>query len=147
MFTLHGPRRQCRRGITRRDVLQVGALGLAGLTLPQLLRLQDSVAAEIPTRGVSEERQKSVIWIWLRGGASHIDSWDMKPDAPAEIRGEFSPIATSVPGIQICEHMPLQARMMDRLAIVRGILSNDLGDHTPHYILTGLPSRGIRPSC
>ena len=61
MFTLHGPRRQCRRGITRRDVLQVGALGLAGLTLPQLLRLQDSVAAEIPTRGVSEERQKSVI--------------------------------------------------------------------------------------
>ena len=146
MFTVHGPKHKCCRGITRRSILQVGALGLAGLTLPQLLRLKQAVAGETATRSVSEGRQKSVIWIWLRGGASHIDSWDMKPLAPAEIRGEFSPIATSVPGIQICEHMPRQAKMMDRLAIVRGILSNDLGDHTPHYILTGLPSRGIRPS-
>ena len=146
MFTVHGPKHKCSRGITRRSILQVGALGLAGLTLPQLLRLKQAVAGETATRSVSEGRQKSVIWIWLRGGASHIDSWDMKPLAPAEIRGEFSPIATSVPGIQICEHMPRQAQMMNRLAIVRGILSNDLGDHTPHYILTGLPSRGIRPS-
>ena len=84
--------------------------------------------------------------IWLRGGPSHIDSFDMKPDAPAEIRGEFQPIATNVPGIQICEHMPLQARIMDKLAIVRGIKSNDLGDHTPHYILTGSPDRGKRPA-
>ena len=83
--------------------------------------------------------------IWLRGGASHIDSYDMKPDAPAEIRGEFKPIRTNVPGIQVCEHLPLHAKMMDKLAILRGIQSNDLGDHTPHYILTGFPDRGKRP--
>lgn len=90
-------------------------------------------------------RGKSVIMIWLRGGPSHIDSYDMKPAAPAEVRGEFQPIATSVPGIEICEHMPLQAQIMDKLAIIRGLKSNDLGDHTPHYILTGFPDRGKRP--
>jgi hypothetical protein len=84
--------------------------------------------------------------VWLRGGASHIDSWDMKPDAPPEIRGEFSPIATNVAGIQVCEHAPRIAGMMDRLAVIRGIRSNDLGDHTPHYILTGFPDRGKRPA-
>jgi hypothetical protein len=84
--------------------------------------------------------------IWLRGGASHIDSFDMKPAAPPEIRGEFQPIASKVPGIQVCEYLPLTASIMDRLAIVRGIRSNDLGDHTPHYILTGFPDRGKRPT-
>src|SRR5687767_15549417 len=70
---------------------------------------------------------------------------DMKPDFPPEIRGEFRPTATNVPGIQICDLMPRQAKMMDKLAIVRGIKSIDLGDHTPHYILTGFPDRGKRP--
>jgi hypothetical protein len=83
--------------------------------------------------------------IWLRGGASHIDSYDMKPDAPAEIRGEFKPIQTNVPGIQVCEHMPRHAKMMDKLAVIRGIESIDIGDHTPHFILTGFPDRGKRP--
>ena len=147
MFTLWGPPRQCRKGVTRRDALQVGALGLAGLTLADLFRLRSAGASEEThrTAGIATPA-KSVIWIWLRGGASHIDTWDMKPDAPVEVRGEFQPIATKVPGIQICEYLPQQAAMMDRLAIIRGILSNDLGDHTPHYILTGLPSRGVRPS-
>jgi hypothetical protein len=144
MLTILGPRRECRPGLTRRDALKIGALGLGGLALPDLLRLQaqakDAAAEPAIARG------KSVILIWLRGGASHIDAWDMKPDAPPEIRGEFHPISTNVPGIQICEHLPLQAQMMDRLAIVRGIKSNDLGDHTPHYILTGHPSRGVRPT-
>ena len=120
------------------ELLRVGGLAFAGLTLADILRLR---AAASPEAG----RSKSVIMIWLRGGASHIDSYDMKPDAPAEIRGEFRPIATNVPGIQICEHMPRQARIMDKLAILRGIKSNDLGDHTPHYILTGFPDRGKRP--
>lgn len=141
MLSFHGPRRECRWGVSRRDSLQVGALGLAGLTLADVLRLRDCQAAE--ERGPASP--KSVILIWLRGGASHIDSWDMKPNAPAEVRGEFRPIATNVPGIEICEHLPLQAQIMDRLAIVRGIRSNDLGDHTPHYILTGTPERGKRP--
>jgi hypothetical protein len=119
--------------------LCVGGLAFAGLTLADVLRLRASASGE--TR-----RAKSVIMIWLRGGASHIDSWDMKPNAPAEIRGEFDPIRTNVNGIQICEHMPRQATIMDKLAIVRGIRSNDLGDHTPHYILTGFPDRGRRPA-
>jgi hypothetical protein len=84
--------------------------------------------------------------IWLRGGPSHIDSFDMKPHAPAEVRGEFRPIRTNAPGIEICEHLPRMAQRMDKLAIVRGIKSNDLGDHTPHYISTGFPDRGKRPA-
>src|SRR6188474_1241205 len=139
MLTLHGPSKRVRPGISRRDVLKVGALGLGGLALPELLRLQSAAAEGKSGKG------KSVILIWLRGGASHIDSWDMKPAAPPEIRGEFRPISTNVPGIQICEHLPRQAQIMDKLAIVRGIKSNDLGDHTPHYILTGFPERGKRP--
>ncbi|HSQ58032.1 MAG TPA: DUF1501 domain-containing protein, partial [Gemmata sp.] len=126
-------------GVTRREMLRVGGLAVAGLSLEDVLRLR--AASPDP----SAARGKSVIMIWLRGGASHIDSYDMKPNAPAEIRGEFKPIQTNVPGIQICEHLPLHAKMMDRLAISRGIKSVDIGDHTPHYILTGFPNRGKRP--
>jgi hypothetical protein len=136
MLTFFGPTPNGRP--TRRDVLRVGGLAFAGLTLADVLKLQ---AAAPPQTA----RGKSVIMIWLRGGASHIDSYDMKPNAPAEIRGEFKPIATNVSGIQVCEHLPLHAKMMDRLAIVRGIKSIDIGDHTPHYILTGFPDRGKRP--
>ncbi len=125
-------------GVTRREVLRVGGLALGGLTLPDLLRLRAKA-------GTANSRPKSVIMIWLRGGPSHIDSYDMKPDAPLEVRGEFQPIETNVPGIQICEYLPLHAQIMDKLTIVRGIKSNDLGDHTPHYILTGCPDRGKRP--
>jgi hypothetical protein len=114
-------------------------MALGGASLADVLRLRAEAA---PAAG----RNKSVIMVWLRGGPSHIDSYDMKPAAPAEIRGEFRPIATNVPGIEICEHLPLHARIMDKLAIVRGIKSNDLGDHTPHYINTGFPDRGKRPA-
>jgi hypothetical protein len=134
--------------LSRRDCLRVGALGLGGLSLPQLLRLREAQGATGPTAGGGKpaaRRPKSVIMIWLRGGASHIDSYDMKPDAPVEVRGEFRPTATNVPGIQICDLMPKQTEIMDKLAIVRGIKSIDLGDHTPHYILTGFPDRGKRP--
>jgi len=129
------------RGISRRDLLQVGGLAFAGLTMADVLRLQSQAAPgeKRPTR------EKSVILIWLRGGASHIDSYDMKPDAPAEIRGEFKPINTNVSGIRLCEYLPLHARIADKLTIIRGIRSVDIGDHTPHYILTGFPDRGKRP--
>ena len=139
MLTFVG--RNCgRRGrCSRRDVLQIGALACGGLTLADMLKSRASATG-------NAGRGKSVIMIWLRGGASHIDSYDMKPQAPLEIRGEFRPIPTNVPGIEICEHMPRQAAIMDKLAIVRGIKSNDLGDHTPHYILTGFPDRGKRPA-
>ena len=125
--------------LSRRNLLHVGALALGGLSLPALLRCR---AEGSTNRG----RGKSVIMIWQRGGPSHIDSFDMKPAAPPEIRGEFQPISTNVPGIEICEHMPKVATMAHRLAIIRGIKSTDLGDHTPHYILTGFPDRGRRPT-
>jgi hypothetical protein len=125
--------------LSRRNLLHVGALALGGISLPAVLRRQ----AE---GGAGRGQGKSVIMIWQRGGPSHIDSFDMKPAAPPEIRGEFNPIRTNVPGIEICEHMPLLATIADRLAIIRGIKSNDLGDHTPHYILTGQPDRGRRPT-
>ncbi|MBI3862837.1 MAG: DUF1501 domain-containing protein, partial [Planctomycetia bacterium] len=131
--------RSCRGNHSRRDVSQAGVLACSGLTLPDLLSRR---AAAGPSAG----RGKSVILIWLRGGASHIDSFDMKPAAPVEIRGEFDPIPTNVPGIDVCEYLPLTAQIMDKLAIIRGIKSNDLGDHTPHYIITGSPDRGKRPA-
>lgn len=138
MLMLLGRNQRCRGSLSRRDVLQVGAFTAGGLTLTELMLRRTEAAA-------SAASGKSVILIWLRGGASHIDSYDMKPAAPPEIRGEFRPIATDVPGIEICEYLPLHASIMDKLAIVRGIKSNDLGDHTPHYILTGCPDRGKRP--
>ncbi len=139
MLTFLGMNRPCRTRISRRDVLQVGALSAAGLLLADLLRRRALARS-------TWAREKSVIFIWLRGGASHLDSFDLKPDAPAEIRGEFRPIATNVPGIDLCEHLPLTAGIMDKLAIIRGIKSNDLGDHTPHYIITGSGDRGKRPA-
>lgn len=141
MLDFFGPMRRCRTNVSRRDVLRVGGLAFAGLTLADVFRLQAQAAPQ-----EAAGRNKSVILIWMRGGPSHIDSFDMKPAAPAEVRGEFSPISTNVPGIQICEYMPLLAGAMDKLAIIRGIKSNDLGDHTPHYIVTGSPDRGKRPA-
>ena len=139
MLRLLGPATKLCDGISRREFMRIGGLAFGGLSLADVLRLQASSPAK-------PGRQKSVIMIWLRGGPSHIDSYDMKPDAPQEIRGEFNPIRTNVPGIQLCEYMPRQARIMDKLAILRGIKSNDLGDHTPHYIITGSPDRGKRPA-
>src|SRR5262245_60928343 len=111
MLSIFGRGTKLCDGINRREMLRVGGLAFSGLTLADVLRLR-AVAGSPGGRG------KSVIMIWLRGGASHIDSYDMKPDAPAEIRGEFRPIPTNVPGIKICEHMPLQARIMDKLALL-----------------------------
>jgi hypothetical protein len=140
MLSILGRSAKLCDGVTRRELLRVGGLAFGGLTLADVLRQRASAA---PDSG--SKRNKSVIMIWLRGGASHIDSWDMKPDAPAEIRGEFKPIPTNLPGVQVCEHLPLHAKMMDKLAVLRGIKSIDIGDHTPHFILTGFPDRGKRP--
>jgi hypothetical protein len=119
MFTLRGRGQTYCDGVQRRQFLRLGALGLGGLTLADLLRLE--------ARGASPVRGKSVIYVVLNGGPSHIDMWDLKPDAPAEYRGPFKPIATRLTGVRLCEHMPLQASMMDRLALLRGIrsLEND----------------------
>jgi len=114
-------------------------LGLAGLTLADLLRHE--ARANTPP-----SRPKSVIYVVLGGGPSHIDMWDLKPVAPAEFRGPFNPMATKLPGVQICEHMPRQAAMMDRLVLVRGIRSVE-NDHFLSEVYSGLPrGAGKRPA-
>jgi hypothetical protein len=100
-------------GVSRRDVLRIGALGIGGLTLADLLRWRAQAAAPAPT--------KAVILINLPGGPPHIDMYDLKPDAPAEYRGEFRPIQTNVPGFDLCELMVRQAKIADKLAVVRNL--------------------------
>jgi hypothetical protein len=129
MLTLWGVRRRFCDGVSRRDFLKVGAFG-AGLTLADLLRHRALAAtAGKPTTN------KSAIMIYLPGGPSHMDMYDLKPEAAAEFRGEFKPIATNVPGVQICEHMPLQAKMFDKLAAIRSIVSVD--EHSDSLVMTG----------
>ncbi len=118
---------------SRREVLSAGAISLAGLTLPRLLRAE---AERPPT--APRPRARSVILLFQFGGASHIDTFDPKPDAPAEIRGEFKTVATNVPGIQVCEHLPRLSRNADRYALIRSV-HHTRGSHNPaaYYSLTG----------
>ncbi|HJT32004.1 MAG TPA: DUF1501 domain-containing protein [Pirellulales bacterium] len=126
-----------RVGPNRREVLRAGSLGLLGLGWPQLL--QSQARAETPNEA-SFGRAKSCILLFMWGGPAHQDTWDLKPNAPIEVRGEFKPIPTRVPGIQICEHLPLLAERADRLAIVRSLTHTNV-DHTAatHFLLTGQP--------
>jgi hypothetical protein len=110
-------KRDCE-GFHRRDFLKIGAGGLFGLSLPQLLRLEAEAAA---TPGSGNHKADSVIMIWLAGGPATIDMWDLKPEAPEGIRGEFKPINTRAPGIQICEHFPQVAKLMNRATLVRSL--------------------------
>ena len=122
-------------GISRRNFIQIGAFG-AGFTLADMLRAKTASAA---AKKQASRSQKAAIMIYLPGGPSHMDMYDLKPDAPAEFRGEFKPIGTNVPGVQICEHFPLQAKMWDKLAVVRSVVSVD--EHSDSYVLTGYPDR------
>jgi hypothetical protein len=130
MLTIWGRRQRYCDGITRRNFLQIGAFG-AGLTLADVLRAK---AANPPAAG-RPTGQKSAIMVYLPGGPSHMDMYDLKPEAPAEFRGEFRPIPTNVPGVQICEHMPMQARMFDKLAVVRSLISVE--EHSDSLVMTG----------
>ncbi|HEV3079594.1 MAG TPA: DUF1501 domain-containing protein [Gemmataceae bacterium] len=113
-------------GFHRRDFLKIGAAGLFGLSLPQLLRLEAQAAAEAR----SKRRANSVIMVWLAGGPATIDMWDLKPAAPEGIRGEFKPIASRAPGIQICEHLPKTAQVIDKATLVRS-LYHTIPSHGP----------------
>lgn len=143
MLTIQGRRQgSFCDGVSRRDFLRVGGLALGGLSLPQLL------AAE--SRAGTGSSHKSLIMVFLAGGPPHQDMVDMKPDAPEGIRGEFRPIPTNVPGIDICEHMPRLARMADKLAILRTIVGAR-GEHAAVQCYTGYPMQisevqGGRPS-
>ncbi len=129
-----GNRKYCD-GMRRRDLLTIGAAGLfsAGLNLPMQLP-QQALASE---QGRSAD-EISLIILFLQGGISTIDTWDMKPNAPSEFRGEFNPIATNVSGIQLCEHLPRLARQMDKFSLLRSFTHrNSSHSHADHYILTG----------
>lgn len=117
----------------RRWLLQAGLGALAGISVPQILESRVAAAE----RGRSQS-PTAVIQIWLSGGPSQIDTWDPKPEMPAEIRGPFQPIATSVPGISICEHLPLQAAMMEKFAIIRS-MDASASNHTPITFQAGNP--------
>jgi hypothetical protein len=127
MFTLLGARQRFCDGITRRNFLKIGALG-AGLTLADMLRLRAAA-------GTSTASRKSAIMINLPGGPSHMDMYDLKPNAPMEFRGEFKPISTNVSGVQICEHFPLQAEMWDKFAVIRSVIGGQ--EHSDSQTNTG----------
>ncbi|MGK0188180.1 MAG: hypothetical protein ACI9R3_003972 [Verrucomicrobiales bacterium] len=124
-------------GISRRNFLRIGSLGMGGLAMPELLKAQHQ-------SGNKSAVQKSIIMIFLPGGPPHQDMWDIKMDAPAEIRGEFSPIGTNVPGIQICEHFPRIAKMADKMTFIRSIVGAS-GDHDAYQCMTGRPPRRNLP--
>ncbi len=124
-------------GFYRRDFIKIGAAGVFGLTLPQLLRLE-SQARAAESEGTVKRRADAVIMLWLGGGPATIDMWDLKPEAPAEIRGEFKPIDTNVSGMQICEYLPKTAKVCDKMTIVRS-LNHSIPAHGPGtvYMQTG----------
>jgi hypothetical protein len=132
--------RDCE-GYTRRDMLKIGATaGLMGLTLPQLLRLE----AQAQTTGQANagRRANSIIMVWLSGGPATIDMWDLKPNAPQGIRGEFNEIDTNANGIRICEHLPQMARVMNRCTVVRS-LAHTIPSHGPATVFM---TTGNRPT-
>ena len=125
MITLYGSGQRFCDGMSRRNFLRIGAFG-AGLSLADVLRAQETGGA----------RPKSAIMIYLFGGPPHLDMYDMKPAAPVDIRGEFKPISTNVPGVSICELMPLQAKMFDKLAVLRSVVPVDTR-HSDCEVTTG----------
>lgn len=138
MLTIAGAGRRLCDNVCRRDILHAGSLGLVGLSWPELLRGR-AVAADVRAtrRG---GRAKACILLFLMGGPPQHSTWDPKPDAPPEIRGEFQPIATSVPGIHYSELMPRLARHADKLCVLRAVSTNDNAHSSSgYYMLTGRP--------
>lgn len=127
------PVRLCE-GMTRRSFLQVGTAGMAGLTLPALFGLQQAGAVD-----TARAKIKNCITLFLVGSPGHLDTWDMKPNAPEDIRGAFRPIKTNVNGIHVCEHFPLMARMMNKVALIRSLHYNSGASHEngQRWMMTG----------
>jgi Protein of unknown function (DUF1501) len=127
-----------RIGINRRELLQVGYSGLMGISLASVLGQRAMAAEASRAAGRNARKPKSVILVFLTGAPSHLDTFDLKPDTPAEIRGEFSPIATRTPGLLVCEHLPRLAARSDKYAVVRSLSHRD-NNHlvSTHHLLTG----------
>ena len=132
MFQLERLTRNCE-GLSRRAWLQVGGLSLFGLGLPRLLQAEAA-------QGAAARKDTNFILLWTAGGLSNMDTLDMKPDAPVEYRGEFRPIATNLPGLSVCEHLPLMSRQMDKVCQVRTIVhQGSQHAEATHWMLTGYP--------
>jgi len=127
MLDLSNDSQRKQRAFHRRDVLQIGGLSVLGLTSADLSQLR---AAPVNDASTTKRRQNSCVFLFLFGGPSQIDLWDMKPNASSEIRGEFQPVATKVPGIQICEHLPKLAQQMDKVCLLRS-LQHRMNVHGP----------------
>jgi hypothetical protein len=140
MLTIFGNGSRMCDGATRRQFLSIGGLsfGAGGLSLSGLMRAEAAAPA-----GGTARRHKAVINIFLGGGPPHQDMWDLKPDAPSEVRGEFKPIGTNVPGIEICEVFPRLATRMDRCAIIRSVVGCE-GAHAGFQCMTGWPQNSLR---
>ncbi|MBN8624144.1 MAG: DUF1501 domain-containing protein [Planctomycetes bacterium] len=128
-------------GVSRRSFLQIGMAGIGSLGLADILRAKEASAAATASamgKAAGGKKNTSVILLWLDGGPSHIDTYDMKPEAPAEYRGIWSPIKSNVPGMEMTELFPLQAKIADKFSVIRSI-HHDNGDHFTggHYMLTG----------
>jgi hypothetical protein len=124
-------------GYSRRDFLRIGGLAMGGLSLPQILKAEAK-------SGASRKPHKGIIMVFLPGGPPHQDMWDIKTQAPVEIRGEFHPIKTSVPGIEICELFPRIAKMMDKFVPIRSVVGAQ-DNHYAHQCLTGWHKRDPAP--
>jgi uncharacterized protein (DUF1501 family) len=138
MLTFWGPPRRFCDHISRRDFLRAGALGLGGLTLADLLRLRAGAGERSAVR--------SVIMVCLAGGPSHLDMYDLKPNAPADVRGDFRPIRSNVPGFDLCELFPRQAEIADKLALVRTLQFVEPMQHELQELYTGFPKAARRPA-
>ena len=136
MLTIFGARTRFCDGVSRRNFLKIGALGLGGLALPQLLKAESQSGVKLG--------HKAVIMIFLPGGPSHQDIFDLKMDAPREIRGEFKSIKTKVPGMEICEHLPRLAKLTDKVTLIRSMVGA-LDDHNAFQCLTGRVARNQPP--
>jgi len=136
MFCLGNDSARTCAGVSRRAFLRVGGLSVYGVGLARQLQAESA-------RSSSTSRDINCILLWMGGGPSNIDTFDMKPEAPAEIRGEFKPIATNLAGVYVCEHLPLMARQMDKICLVRSVSHPESGDHVAanHYMLTGYAQR------
>src|SRR5205807_3232298 len=131
MLTIPGPQARAGDRMSRRSFLRIGGLALGGLALPDVLRAEARSGTRNPAKGI--------IMVLLPGGPTHLDTFDLKPDAPTEIRGEFRPIATNVPGLDFCELLPRLAGMADSLTVIRSLVGFR-DDHNTHWCSTGWES-------
>src|SRR5262245_12897014 len=136
-----GSRKRLCDGLTRRDLLRAGGLALFGLTLPELFALREAQASPAAPTG-SFGQAKRCILLYLYGAPSQLETFALKPDAPSDVRSQFQPIPSRVPGVQICEHLPRTAQVMDRCTLMRS-MTHPYNIHSAAYTLTGIPTTDI----